>query len=88
MVGAGSAADFEGAAGGGRLGGGEALELFFEFAENVGGGGEELGFVLIAAAESDIVVGVFEGAGVPIGAHAFVEGRVQFSYRAQRPPCS
>ena len=56
------------------MGRGEALEFSFELAQDIGGGGEEFGFVLLAAAESDVVVGVLTGTGVPIGAHAFVDG--------------
>ncbi len=67
---AGSAADFESAAGGGRCVGGEAAEFAFEIADEVGRGGEEFGVVLIAAAEGDVVIGVFARAIVPIGAHA------------------
>jgi hypothetical protein len=45
-------------------------DLGAQAAEYVGGGGEELGIVLIAAAEGDVVMRVFEGALVPVVAHA------------------
>ena len=48
----------------------EALQFAFEIANHVGGCREKLVVVLIAAAEGDIVVGVFACALVPFGAHA------------------
>ena len=63
---AGAAADFER-----RIAAAEALQLQFQALDDVGAGGEELLVVLFAAAEGDVVVGVFAGALVPVGAHAF-----------------
>ena len=48
----------------------ETLEFAFEIANDIGGSGEEFGVILIATSEGDVVVGVFPGALVPVGAHA------------------
>ena len=69
-----SAADFERAAHADGNARGQAFQLAFEIANNIGGGGEELAVVLFAAAKSDVVVRVFAGALVPLGAHAVVNG--------------
>ena len=38
--------------------------------DDIGAGGKKLLFILLAAAESHVVVSVFVGARIPIGAHA------------------
>ena len=48
-----------------------AFQLELQGLDDIGAGGEELLVVLLAAAESDVIVGIFAGALVPIGAHAF-----------------
>jgi hypothetical protein len=52
----------------------QPLELRFDRAENVGGGGVKLGFVLISSPERNVVVRVFARALVPIGTHALADG--------------
>ena len=47
------------------------FEFRFQSADYIGTGCEELFIVLFAAAEGDIVVGVFTGALVPFGTHRF-----------------
>ncbi len=47
----------------------QARQLRFQVAQDVGRGSEKLFVVLFAAAEGDVVIGVFAGASVPIGAH-------------------
>ena len=47
----------------------EARQLRFQVANDVGASREKLFLVLLAAAEGDVVVGVFAGARVPVGAH-------------------
>src|SRR5580698_5362527 len=46
-------------------------QIHLQPANDVATSREKLGLVLPAAAECDIVIGVFAGALVPIGAHAF-----------------
>ena len=62
---AGTAADFE--RGVAAL---EALQLRQQLLHGGRGGGEELVVGLLAAAEGHVVIGVFAGAPIPIGAHA------------------
>jgi hypothetical protein len=73
---AGSATDLEGAAAGNRNLCGKALQLAFEVADDVGGRREEFAVVLVAAAEGHVVICVFAGALVPVGAHAVADGLV------------
>ena len=62
----GSAADFER-----RVPAAQAFQVQFQGLGNVAAGGEKLLVVLFPAAESDVIIGVFAGALVPVGAHAF-----------------
>ncbi len=66
------AADFESlqAAREGLAGGAQMAGFGAQAADDIGGGREELGVVLFAAAERDVIVRVLEGAGVPVVAHA------------------
>jgi hypothetical protein len=49
---------------------GASFHFDFEPAHHVRAGGEELGFILLAAAEGYVVIGIFRGTLVPVGAHA------------------
>src|ERR1035437_8957460 len=61
----GAAADFER-----RLPAAHAFQVPLQALHNVAGGGEELLVVLLPAAESDVIVSVFAGTLIPVGAHA------------------
>ncbi len=63
---AGTAADFERGVAGPR----SRFRSRSRSLHHVGAGGEELLVVLLAAAEGDVIIGVFAGALVPIVAHA------------------
>ena len=71
---AGSAADFKGAAHPDGNVRGQAFQLAFEIANNVGCGVEELSVILFAPAKSHVVVRVFAGAFIPLGSHAVLNG--------------
>jgi hypothetical protein len=51
----------------------QPLELGFDIRDDVECSGQESGFILIASAEGDVIVSVFAGAFVPIGAHALAD---------------
>ncbi len=65
MQASGATADFERG-----VAGAESLEVEFQALDQIVGGGKELFVVLFAPPEGDVIVGVFAGALVPIGAHA------------------
>ena len=60
-----AAADFER-----RIPAAHAFQVPLQALHDVAGGGEKLLVVLLPAAESDVIVSVFAGALVPVGAHA------------------
>ncbi len=71
---AGAAADLERAPGAAIGVFRKPLEFEFQARQNICGRGVEAFFVLIAASEGDIVMRVFPGALVPIGAHPVANG--------------
>ena len=69
---AGSAANFECAAGA-RMRGGDALQLPLESCDDFDAGVLEFAIGLVTPAKGDVIIGIFAGAGVPVLAHALFD---------------
>jgi len=80
---AGTAADFEGAAGFAR-GFGQAIHLDGEVVEHFLATGEERARILMAAAEAGVVIGVLTGAAIPIVAHVLNDAHASILSGAER----